>query len=113
MTSSLADLLDWADALYSGKVLGGPLTQRMLRFDSHYGTGLYGLGAEGFCPCEEGPGSPTATLVGHDGSLVGSRTILGYHPDTGVIVAVHANVEEISSSALARIAVRLAALAGT
>lgn len=112
MTSSLADLLDWGQALYAGRVLGPPLTRRMLRFDHHSGPGLYGLGAEGFCPCDESADPPTATLVGHEGSGVGSRTIVAYAPATGVTVAVHANVEEISTSALARIAVALAGLAG-
>jgi D-alanyl-D-alanine carboxypeptidase len=111
MTSSLDDLLDWGQALYSGQVLGPALTERMLRLDSDYGPALYGLGAEGFCPCDAATDPPTATLVGHEGSGIGSRTILGYAPDTGVTVAVHANVQEISSNALARIAVGLAALA--
>lgn len=79
--------------------------------DNDYGTARYGLGAEGFCPCDAATDPPTATLVGHDGSGIGSRTILGYAPDTGVTVAVHANVQEISSNALARIAVGLATLA--
>jgi D-alanyl-D-alanine carboxypeptidase len=111
MTSSLDDLLDWGQALYSGQVLGPALTARMLRLDRDYGTMLYGLGAEGFCPCDAATDPPTATLVGHDGSDIGSRTILGYAPDTGVTVAVHANVQEISSNALAGIAVGLATLA--
>jgi D-alanyl-D-alanine carboxypeptidase len=111
MTSSLDDLLAWGQALYSGQVLGARLTDRMLRFDNHFGPGLYGLGAEGFCPCDESADPPTATLVGHDGSGIGSRTILGFAPDSGVTVAVHANVEEISSGALSRIAVALAGLA--
>lgn len=111
MASSLGDLLAWGQALYSGRVLGPRLTERMLRFDNHFGTALYGLGAEGFCPCDEGADPATPTLVGHDGSVVGSRTIVGYAPDTGVTVAVHANVEEIGTSALGRIAVGLAALA--
>jgi D-alanyl-D-alanine carboxypeptidase len=111
MTSSVGDLLDWGEALYSGRVLGPELTQRMLQFDQRYGPALYGLGAEGFCPCDLGTDPATATLVGHDGSFVGSRTILGYAPDTGVTVTVHANVAEISMSTLSSIAIRLATLA--
>jgi hypothetical protein len=86
------------------------LTERMLRFDNQYGPARYGLGAEGFCPCDEEPGAAGVTPVGHEGSLVGSRTLLGYASDGGVTVAVHANVEEISTADLASIAVRLATL---
>ena len=111
ITSSLDDLLAWGEALYSGRVLGPRLTQQMLRFDHEFGPQLYGLGAEGFCPCNGSADPPTATLVGHDGSGIGSRTILAYAADTGVTVAVHANVEEISTGSLARIAVALAGLA--
>jgi hypothetical protein len=54
----------------------------------------------------------TVALVGHEGSFVGSRTTLGCDPDTGITVAVHADVEDIGTTALAGTAIGLDGHAG-
>jgi D-alanyl-D-alanine carboxypeptidase len=107
MRSSLVDLLEWGDALYGGRVLGPDRTAAIVTPTSPPDEDgiAYGLGTMLVCPCDGAP-----RLVGHDGSLVGSRTLLVRSPSTGVVVAIHANVQEIALKDLIDLASDLAAL---
>jgi D-alanyl-D-alanine carboxypeptidase len=104
--SSSADLLDWGEALYSGELLGPETTATMLDMRSSFapvpGTGHlvatdeptrlhYGLGAEGYCLDPAGCRPDEVELVGHGGSFDGYRTLLAYHPASGITVAFFAN----------------------
>ena len=46
----------------------------------------YGLGTMLICPCDDGG----PRLVGHDGSIIGGRTLLAADPHTGVVIVIHA-----------------------
>jgi D-alanyl-D-alanine carboxypeptidase len=110
MRSTIDDLLAWGTALYSGDLLQ-PETLELLftpttqpgEVDDDDTSIRYGLGTMLVCPCDEnGP-----RLVGHDGSLIGGRTVLAANPRTGVVVVIHANVQEIALHDLFTLADRL------
>lgn len=94
--SSSEDMLDFGEALYSGELLGDDTTARMLEMQpgtSREYIEYYGLGAVGFCLDPTGCASEEMDVVGHGGgSMTGSRTLVGYHPESGLTLAVHANV---------------------
>jgi D-alanyl-D-alanine carboxypeptidase len=110
MRSTLSDLLAWGDALYGGQLLSAASTA--LLTDVPQGSvrraDRYGLGVIGFAP--SGPlatGAPA--FVGHDGDIVGNRTLLVRAP-SGAVVAVHTNVREVSLADLVGLASALFAL---
>jgi D-alanyl-D-alanine carboxypeptidase len=91
MISSSQDLLDWAEALYTGDFLGEETTATMLEMrnpDPALGNTLYGLGVGGYCFGDTGC-SPDATpdVVGHSGNLI-YRVFVGYHPVSGTVTVV-------------------------
>jgi D-alanyl-D-alanine carboxypeptidase len=93
MLSSSADLLIWGEALYSGEVLGDAITDTMIdmRNEGDSPTWWNGLGTAGFClgtaSCPD-----EVELVGHGGVFAGGNTFLVHHRDSGVTLAIHANV---------------------
>ena len=94
VTSSLPDLADWAEALYTGEVLEPDTTAEMLESVTSGGPDgesfVDGRSILGFCPCGEAlPWSPV--MVGHDGAFVGSDTVMAYDPATGVIIVGRTN----------------------
>jgi D-alanyl-D-alanine carboxypeptidase len=96
MRSTVTDLLGWADALYGGRVLSAESTE--LLTDVPRGTPLrnarYGLGVIGFEPeGDEATGAPA--FVGHDGDTIGNRSLL-VRTSSGVDIAIHTNVEEVT-----------------
>lgn len=96
IVSSSEDMLGWGEALYSGEVLGEDTTARMLEMQpaaSRRYIEYYGLGAVGWCLDPTGCEPEDVDVVGHGGGArVGSRTLLAHHPESGVTMAVHANV---------------------
>jgi D-alanyl-D-alanine carboxypeptidase len=110
MRSTIDDLLVWGTALYGGDLLEPdtlalaltPTTQPG-EVDDDDTSIRYGLGTMLICPCDEnGP-----RLVGHDGSIIGGRTLLAVNPHTGVVIVIHANVQEIALHDLVTLANRL------
>ena len=110
LASSSDDLLDWGEALYSGEVLGDdataamvdmrsafvldPATDRLVAADEP--TPLhYGLGTMGWCLDARGCAAGEVDLVGHSGSVDGTRVLVGHHAASGTTIAVHANVGRI------------------
>jgi D-alanyl-D-alanine carboxypeptidase len=94
MISSSEDLLDWGEALYSGDVLGEDTTATMLEMRPAFSPSEhYGLGAEGWCLDQAGCAPEEVDLVGHIGGGPGSRALLGHHRDSGLTLAVHANIQ--------------------
>jgi D-alanyl-D-alanine carboxypeptidase len=110
MRSTIDDLLAWGTALYGGDLLQPdtlalaltPTTQPG-EVDDDDTSIRYGLGTMLICPCDENG----AHLVGHDGSLIGGRTLLAANPLTGTVIVIHANVQEISLHDLVTLADRL------
>ena len=94
VTSTLPDLADWAEALYTGEVLEPDTTTEMLESVTTGGPDgesfVDGRSILGFCPCGDGPPwSPV--MVGHDGAFVGSDTVMAYDRATGVIIVGRTN----------------------
>lgn len=86
MTSSVADLSRWANALYAGAVLAPESLAAMLTFDRASG---YGLGTR----------TDTFELqraVGHTGSLRGFTNAMWYMPDVRMTVVVSTNLGRIN-----------------
>jgi D-alanyl-D-alanine carboxypeptidase len=93
MISSSEDMLDWGEALYSGDLLGEDTTATMLEMRHAFSPSEhYGLGAEGWCLDQTGCAPEEVDFVGHIGGGVGSRALLGHHRDSGLTLAIHANV---------------------
>jgi D-alanyl-D-alanine carboxypeptidase len=110
MRSTLADLLAWGDALYGGEVLSAASTALLTEVPdgTPRRTDRYGLGVIGFAPNGSlTDGAPA--FVGHDGDLVGNRTLLVRAP-SGVVVAIHANVREVALGDLVGLASELVGL---
>ncbi|MEP6625100.1 MAG: serine hydrolase domain-containing protein [Acidimicrobiia bacterium] len=103
MTSSLTDLLTWAQALYLGDFLTQPMRAALLESPTHPDPegGRHGLGvfAYGTAPPSDRP-----IAYGHTGNIVGSSTFVAAFPRTATVVAVHANVLEVPAPALVRLA---------
>lgn len=94
VTSTLPDLADWAEALYTGEVLEPDTTTEMLESVTSGGPDgesfVDGRSILGFCPCGDGPPwSPV--MVGHDGAFLGSDTVMAYDRATGVIIVGRTN----------------------
>jgi D-alanyl-D-alanine carboxypeptidase len=110
MRSTIEDLLMWGDALYGGHVLSADSTSLLTAVPD--GTPLqsarYGLGVVAYDPQGDVSSGPPA-FVGHDGDVVGNRSLLVRSP-VGVVVAIHANVEEVTLDDLVALATDLIAL---
>jgi D-alanyl-D-alanine carboxypeptidase len=94
VTSTLPDLVDWAEALYTGEVLEPDTTAAMLESVAVGGPDgdlfVDGRSILGFCPCGDGPPwSPV--MVGHDGAFPGSVTVMAHDPETGLIIVGRTN----------------------
>jgi D-alanyl-D-alanine carboxypeptidase len=110
MRSTVSDLLAWADALYGGRVLSTASTELLTGVPG--GTALrgarYGLGVIGFEP-EGGEATGAPAFVGHDGDTIGNRSLL-VRTSSGVDIAIHTNVEEVTLKDLVTLVDRLVAL---
>jgi D-alanyl-D-alanine carboxypeptidase len=94
MISSSEDMLDWGEALYSGDLLGADTTATMLEMRPAFSPSEhYGLGAIGWCLDPTGCAPQEVELVGHGGTLPGYKGLLGYHPESGLTLVVHANAD--------------------
>lgn len=128
LLTSSEDLLTWGAALYSGQLLGASLTKEMVRMRSSFelsgpddlytGTAEptplhYGLGTMGFCLDQTGCSPQTVNLVGHGGSIPGSRALVAHDLATGTTIAVHANTDDIPLPALAAFAADVILALGT
>ncbi len=106
-TSDLADLVQWGRALYLGDVLDARERAVLLRSPTHpdaemaatAGLGVYGFG--------ESDGTGCWDAYGHTGNIVGSTTALFAWPRHDAVVAVHANIQEISGGHLFALATDL------
>jgi D-alanyl-D-alanine carboxypeptidase len=93
MISSSEDMLDWGEALYSGDLLGADTTAAMLEMRPAFSPSEhYGLGAMGWCLDPNDCAPQEVELVGHGGAISGYKGLLGYHPESGLTLVVHANV---------------------
>ena len=63
----------------------------------------YALGTMGFCLDLTGCNSDDVDIVGHGGSVPGSRSLVAHHAESGTTIVVHANVGEIELPKLAAI----------
>jgi hypothetical protein len=68
----------------------------------------YGLGVIGFEP-EGGEATGAPAFVGHDGDTIGNRSLL-VRTSSGVDIAIHTNVEEVTLKDLVTLVDRLVAL---
>lgn len=99
MTSSLTDLLGWGDALYLGDALSASMRERLLASPSvqdpvsgrWHGFGVVGYGTRSRA------GSWPA--YGHAGNIVGSSAFVASFPGSRTTVAIHANIQEVSTEA--------------
>jgi D-alanyl-D-alanine carboxypeptidase len=104
MTSSLADLLEWGEALYLGSVLSPSMREtllaspRLIDPDGH----AHGFGVFRYTHADR-------TFYGHTGNIIGSSVFVGGFPDSGHTIAVHANVLEVPSSEFVELAAELVA----
>jgi hypothetical protein len=55
-----------------------------------------GLGTMGLCLDPAGCGPADVAVVGHSGSIEGSRSLVAHHRDSSTTIVVHANINEIS-----------------
>jgi D-alanyl-D-alanine carboxypeptidase len=108
LTSTLQDLLTWAEALYLGNALSRSMRDLLLaspEFDDPSGGGRHGLGVFGF-------GEQTAdggwTAYGHTGNTIGSSAFVAAFPGSHSIVACHANVQEVPADKFVELALELA-----
>jgi D-alanyl-D-alanine carboxypeptidase len=104
ITSNLADLVRWGDALYHGDALAAPMRDLMLASPVHpdpENGGVAGLGIFGFgAPDTDG----RFEAYGHCGNIVGSSCVLAAFPRTRVTVVAHANVLEVPAALLVDLA---------
>jgi len=110
MTSSLADLLAWGAALYLGSALSPSMRGRLLASPSvedpesgrWHGFGVVGYGAR----------KPDGTwpAYGHAGNIVGSSAFVASFPELRTTVAIHANVQEVTTEAFVDLAFDLAGM---
>jgi D-alanyl-D-alanine carboxypeptidase len=118
LLTSSDDLLAWGDALYSGDLLGDELTAELTTMRRPFAptssngwlvetdeptTLHYGLGTVGFCLDLTGCSPDDVQVVGHGGSVPGSRSLLAHHRESGTTIVVHANVSDIDLPDLAAI----------
>jgi D-alanyl-D-alanine carboxypeptidase len=90
--STLADLLKFAQALQSGKLL--PKVRLDEATTAHTAGGWYGLG---FMAPADG-----AKWYGHDGGAQGMSTVLHIYPDSGYTVIALSNIDPPSANRLAQ-----------
>ncbi|MBR0551799.1 serine hydrolase domain-containing protein [Stakelama marina] len=88
--STSHDLLDWARALYGGRVLSAESLAAMTR----KGPGDYGLG-------QEVGAFRGHRLIEHEGRIEGYSSYLGYLPDWKLTVVVLSNVSDTPAGVLA------------
>lgn len=83
--TNAGDLAAWARALYTGKVVDGPMLEEALRgVPARLGPGVqYGLGVIHW------PGPPP--MLGHSGFFPGYLTEMRFFPDDGFAVALQVN----------------------
>jgi len=99
MTSALEDLVAWGDALYLGDALSAPMRDRLLASpaveDPDSGR-WHGFGVVGY-----GKRSPDGSwpAYGHAGNIVGSSAFVASFPGSRTTVAIHANIQEVSTEA--------------
>jgi len=79
--STAGDLLIWAKALGTGRLLSAWVQQQRVAFSP---AGNYGLGIEH---------APFGGLIGHNGAIPGFQSFMGYAPKTGSTVIVLANLQ--------------------
>lgn len=79
--STAHDLLIWAKALGTGRLLSASTQQQRVAFSP---AGNYGLGIEH---------APFGGLIGHNGAIPGFQSFMGYAPKTGSTVIVLANLQ--------------------
>lgn len=109
ITSSLDDLLRWGRALYCGDVLAPPERGALLASPASddadiggwAGYGVFGIGA----PAVSG----SWEMYGHVGNIVGSTAALFAWPTREIVVAIHANIQEVGAPALVDLARQLRA----
>jgi D-alanyl-D-alanine carboxypeptidase len=110
ITSTAEDLARFAQALFSGALLRPETLDLMQGYTSTYGgsdsnTLSYGLGLMqdqiGAGTRADGQPRPAALVRGHTGGLIGSRTVLWYLPERGIILAAAINVMNADPSRVA------------
>ena len=108
MTSSLADLLSWGAALYLGAALSPSMRALLLASPSveDPATGRWhGLGVVAY-GTRSADGSWPA--YGHAGNIVGSSAFVASFPRSRTTVAIHANVQHVTTEQLVDLAFVLA-----
>jgi D-alanyl-D-alanine carboxypeptidase len=104
MTSSLADLLMWGEALYLGRALSASTRDQLLASPSvedPVAGDWHGFGVVAY-----GSRLPDGTwpAYGHAGNIVGSSAFVASFPRSHTTVAIHANIQEVSTEALIELA---------
>ncbi len=104
MLSTSTDVMDWAQALFSGELLGPELTATMLDMNPASPPPVpnryFGLGATGYC-LQAGCNPDQAELVGAPGGgFCCWSTQLAYHRESGTIIFVHTNTNNPEPAAL-------------
>jgi Beta-lactamase class C and other penicillin binding proteins len=109
LTSSLTDLLSWADALYLGEFLSAPMRQELLASPAfedpaggRHGLGVFGYGGE--LPDGDWP------AYGHTGNIVESSAFVAAFPRSSTTVAIHTNVLEVPTEMMLQLAFVLESL---
>lgn len=98
IVSNAEDLSTFARALFGGKLLSDPMLREMLTWEDMSGNPVYGLGVarsiEGLSLATQGI-VPTdmrfEEMWGHIGGLSGFKSVVGYEPQSGVVVVVLLN----------------------
>jgi D-alanyl-D-alanine carboxypeptidase len=105
IASTSSDLVRWARALYSGRVLGPEMTGVMIndvyRTERYRPPVPYGLGVQ----MVELAGERT---LGHSGRMLGFRSVLRWLPDREMAVAVLTNQSVTDPGIIARALLRIA-----
>lgn len=87
--STVNDMRTWAKALATGQLLSAPIQRERMQFGTESN---YGLGVD----------RSIGGLIGHNGSVSGFQTFVGYQPDKGVTVIVLVNLELAPNTYLAQ-----------
>jgi D-alanyl-D-alanine carboxypeptidase len=96
MVSTPTDLLTWAGALYgSTRVLSREWRDQM----TDLGRFGYGFATIGLCPCKpDAAGHQVFSGRGHDGTVPGFSTFMGYWPDVNVSIVLYVNQSFIEAN---------------
>lgn len=111
MTSTLTDLLAWAESLYLDDWLSPSMRNVLLGSTAVAdvdGVG-HGLGVVGY---GEQSADGAWAAYGHTGNIVGSSSFIAAFPRLGTTVALHANVQEVPPDRLVELACALVELGG-